>query len=217
MHFVDSWTGLPLLRMVMLLAPAAIALVAMLLPGRAVARTASFAVGLVLLPAFDLGPLWLRFAWMALWVGVGAVSGVKRDASVRDEAPRPGGMESGAVGLMLGAAILVLLIVALGRQDLRPEQTRPAAIGLVLIVIGVAHLMLRRDALRGAMAFATMGLGLQWLDRAVRHLVIESSVIPEWVAMSATAAAVVLAARVALTRQRDAGSAWVHHAHDLHD
>src|SRR5262249_29208026 len=145
------------------------------------------------------------------------VSGVRRDSAWRAEGPRPGGVESGTVGLLLSSALLVLLIVALGRQDLPPELTRPTAIGLLLLVAGLAHLMLRRDSLRGAMAFPTVGFGLQWLDHAVRVVVLEAGDVPEGAVLFATVLAVALATRVALVRQRDAGSAWVGFAHDLHD
>jgi hypothetical protein len=216
-HFVDAWTSLPPLDLLLLLAPAAVAIVAMLLPGRAVARTASIAIALTAPALPDLGPAAVRVAWFALWLGVAIISGVKRDPTPRGESSRPGGVESGAIGLLLGAALLVLVIVGLGRQDLSPELTRPTAAGMLLIVAGLAHLMLRRDALRGAFAFATIGLGLQWLDRAVRLVVLEAGELPEGAVWFATAIAVVLAARVAFVRQRDAGSAWVSHAHDLHD
>jgi hypothetical protein len=88
---------------------------------------------------------------------------------------------------------------------------------MLLVVAGVAHLMLRRDAMRGAMAFATIGLGLQWLDAAVRAVVLEAVAVPAGLVLLATSLAVALSTRVALVRQHDAGSAWVSHAHDLHD
>ena len=217
MHFVDAWTSLPPFELLLLLAPGAIAIVAMLLPGRAIARYASVGIAFMAPMLTELGPPAVRVAWCALWLGVAIVSGIKRDPLPRGEHSRPGAVESGAVGLLLGLVLLVLLSVALGRQDLPPERTRPAALGLLLLVAGVAHLTLRRDALRGAMAFATIGLGLQWLDAAERQVVLEAAGAPAGVILLATALAVALAARVALVRQRDAGSAWVSHAHDLHD
>ena len=217
MHFVDAWTSLPPLDLMLLLACPGIAIVAMLLPGRPVARTASFGMALAFTALPEQGSVALRAGWLALWLAVAVVSGFKRDATPRAGVARPGGVESGAIALLLGAGLLVLLIVALGRQNLSPELTRPAALGLVLIIAGLAHLMLRRDALRGAMAFATLGLGLQWLDRAVRLTVLESAALPETAVLIATAIAVALASRVALIRQHDTGSAWVSHAHDLHD
>ena len=217
MHFVDAWTSLPPLDAVLLLAPAAVAIIAMLLPGRAVARTASIAIALAVPVLPELGTIAVRVWWLALWLGVAIVSGVKHDLAPRGEASRSGGVESGAIGLLLGGALLVLMIVGLGRQDLPPELTRPATAGMLLITAGLAHLMLRRDALRGAMAFATIGLGLQWLDAAVRLVVLEADELPAGAVLFATAVAVVLASRVAFVRQHDAGSAWVSHAHDLHD
>ncbi len=217
MQFVDAWTSLAPLELLLLLAAPGIAIAAMLLPGRAVARTASIGMAFAGSALPDQGPLELRAGWFVLWIAVSIVSGFKHDITPRAGLARPGGVESGAIALLLGAGLLVLLIVALGRQNLSPELTRPSAVALVLIIAGVAHLMLRRDALRGAMAFATIGLGLQWLDRAARISVLEAPAFPEGAVLAATAIAVALAARVALIRQHDAGSAWVSHAHDLHD
>jgi hypothetical protein len=217
MHFVDAWTSLSPLELVWRVAPAAIAVVAMLLPGRLVARTASLALALAAPLSPDLGTPLIRAAWFVMWLGVALVSGAKRDPAERTEAARPGGIESGAVGLLLGVALLVVMVVALGREDLPAEPTRRISLGVLLITAGIVHLTLRRDALRGAMAFATIGLGLQWLDRAARGVVIESAAEPAGVVLFASAIAVVLSARVALVRQQDAGSAWVSHAHDLHD
>ncbi len=217
MHFVDAWTSLPPWDLVLRVTPAAIAVVAMLLPGRAVARTASLVIALSAPLSPDFGPPLAHAAWFALWLGVALVSGIKRDATPRDEASRPGGVESGAVGLLLAAALLVVMVLALGREDLPAETTRRVSLGIVMITAGIAHLTLRRDALRGAMAFATMGQGLHWLHRAVGGVVLDSAAGTAGTVWFSTALAVALAARVALIRQRDAGSAWVSHAHDLHD
>lgn len=217
MHFVDAWTSLAPLDAVLLLAPAAVAIIAMLLPGRAVARSASIAIALAAPVLPELGSIVVRVSWLALWLGVAIVSGVKRDSTPRGDASRSGGVESGAIGLLLGGVLLALMIVAVGRQDLPPELTRPATTGMLLITAGLAHLMMRRDALRGAMAFATIGLGFQWLDAALRLVVLEAGDLPEGAVLFATAIAVVLASRVAFVRQHDAGTAWVSHAHDLHD
>jgi hypothetical protein len=77
--------------------------------------------------------------------------------------------------------------------------------------------MLRRDALRATVSFASIGLGLQWLERAVREATLEGRELPVGWVLLATAVAIVLAARTAGVRERDAGTAWVSHAHDLHD
>src|SRR5437879_1269142 len=113
MHFVDAWTSLPLLELLLRVVPPAITVVTMLLPGRALARTASLALALAVPLAPDLGPLALRAGWLVLWLGVAVVSGVKRDVTPRGETSRPGGVESGAVGLLLGSALLVVMVVAL--------------------------------------------------------------------------------------------------------
>jgi len=217
MHFVDAWTSLEPLELALLLGGPAIAIVALLLPGRAIARVLALGMAacLALVPGFD--PPLLRAAWVALWLGVAAVSGARRDEPPHGRASRAAGVESGAIALLLGGVLLALVLVALGREDLPAEVTRPAAIGFTLVAAGVAHLMLRRDALRGAFAFAVAGCGLQWLDHAARLVVIDAAALPEATLLLATALAVALAVRLAWVRQRDAGSAWVTHAHDLHD
>jgi hypothetical protein len=77
--------------------------------------------------------------------------------------------------------------------------------------------MLRRDVMRATVSFATLGLGLQWLERAANDAAIEGSGVPVAAVPLATLVAVLLAARAAAVREQDAGSAWVSHAHDLHD
>jgi hypothetical protein len=70
---------------------------------------------------------------------------------------------------------------------------------------------------RGAFAVATMGLGLQALEQAARDGALPSGEPAGAAIWAGTALAVALAARVARVREREAGSAWVSDAHDLHD
>ena len=217
MHFVDAWTSLPPLDLLLHAAPVALMFVVVLLPGRAVAIGAALATALVMPATGDLGPLTVRVGWTAVWVLVALMLGRPRRRARLAALPHPGGFESGSVGLPLGLVVLVTLLVAIGRQDLQAEATRRLSLGLALIVAGVVHLMLRRDALRATVSFASLGLGLQWLDRAVREATLEGSDRPLAAPLLATVIAIVLAARTAGVRERDAGTAWVSHAHDLHD
>lgn len=214
---MDAWTSLPPLDLLLLLAPVALAVVTVLLPGRGVARTSSLLLAGLMLPLPEFNPPGLRIAWCVLWIGVAMISGTSRQREWRRDTPRPGGFESGLVGLLLAAVLFVILVVGVGRQDLPPESSRRASLGLLTVAAGIAHLMLRRDALRATVSFATLGLGLQWLERAAADSALEGSGLPLAAVPLATAVAVALAARAAVVRQHDAGSAWVSHAHDLHD
>ena len=82
--------------------------------------------------------------------------------------------------------------------------------------MGSCTLLVRRDAVRGALGFATLGLGPR-CSSAARDAALPEVDAPSWRVVLATAIAVALTVRVAAVRQRDAGSAWVSDAHDLHD
>jgi len=217
MHFLDAWTVLPPLDLAAHAFPVALMVVVILLPGRHVAIAASLLIALLMLATWDLGPLLVRVGWCIVWLLVAVLLERPRGPVPASVLPRPGGFESGSVGLPLGAVLLVILVVAIGRQDLQPEFTRRATLGLVLVVAGLVHLMLRRDALRAVVSFAALGLGLQWLERGVREATLEGRGFSAGYVLLATTVAIVLAARTAGVRERDAGTAWVSHAHDLHD
>jgi hypothetical protein len=216
MHFIDAWTSLPPFEVLLLLVPVALVIVSLLIPARAVARALAVMIaGAVwLMPGLDPNPV--RAAWCGIWVLVAAVisGGAPRD---RAAAPRPIAVESGLVGLLLGGALFVLLVVAVGRQNLPAEPTRHASVGFLLVAAGLAHLMLRRDVRRAVMSFAILGFGIQVLERAASLGTLEGSGVPLAAAPLATTIAVLLTTRAAIVRQRDAGSAWVSQAHDLHD
>jgi hypothetical protein len=126
-------------------------------------------------------------------------------------------VESGAIGVMLGVVLASLLMAAVARQDLLPPASRATSYGVLLLCIGLLHLMLRRDTLRSMVAFATLGLGLQVLERIARGAAIPEDDSLRGMVLLATMIAVTLSARLAWVRERDAGSAWVSDAHDLHD
>ena len=115
-----------------------------------------------------------------------------------------------------GLALVVILEEGVARLDRGGALTRRASCGVLLIVLGLLHLMLRRHAVRAAAAFAAMGLGLQLLDGAVRSVSLGGTA-PAGLPLLATALAVALALRVGRAREAVAGSAWVGDAHDLHD
>lgn len=217
MHFLDSWTGLAPLALARLLLPAALLAITAFLPGRSIARAAALACALFVPLLHELGPGWLRAAWSLLWLGVAWRVGSGGPTIRSAITPRAGGMESGTVGLMLGLVLLALLVAGIARQNLTPADGRVASYALLMMCVGLLHLMLRRDALRAVLAFATLGLGLQLLETVSRAAVLEQNARDRGPILVATAAVVALADRLARVRQRDAGSAWVSDAHDLHD
>jgi hypothetical protein len=217
MHFLNAWKDLAPRELLRLSLPVLVLVVALFLPGRRVARVAALLVALAALSLHELGPLWpLRAAWAGLWIIVAWRLG-EPDSKRERAMGRPGGIESGTVGLMLGVALLVLLIAAVARQDLSPVDARSVSYGLVVLCLGLLHLMLRRDALRAMVAFGALGVGLQVLDRAARAASLTGDATDHGVIVLITAIAVAIAARLAAIRQHDAGSAWVSDAHDLHD
>jgi hypothetical protein len=216
-HFLDAWVALPRLDLLRFGVPAALLLVAVLAPGRVLARLAT--LGLALSLPFLRGSgasAWITAGWVLLWLAIAWRAGLPSRRTVRSGA-RLGGLESGTVGLLLGAALLALLIAGVARLDLGDAPTRQCSFGVLLVSIGFLHLMLRRHAARAATAFAAMGLGLQLLQGAVRTVVTTGGAPPDGLPLGATALAVVLAARIGAVRIATTGSAWVSDAHDLHD
>jgi hypothetical protein len=215
-HFLDAWTTLTPFALLRLLIPAGVLLAAVFIPGRPTARLAALVVAASMPGHPDLGAGAMPWWWCGLWVAVAWTSGVGGRAH-STLPPRPGGLESAAVGLLLSVALVTLLVVAIGRQDLSLDATRRASYALLLIGAGVLHLLIRRDIARATLAFGAMGLGLQLLDRMARDAVLASSEPPAALVLVATALAVGLTSRLAYVRQHDAGSAWINDAHDLHD
>jgi hypothetical protein len=218
MHFLDAWTELSAGDLVRLLAPVGLMLLATLMPGRRVARVAALGLAALvpLLRELAIGaPLVL--GWVALWLLIAWRSGLPADQPRRRSSGWAGLIESGAIGFLLGLALLGLLLAAVARQAMAPEDARRASLGVLLLGIGLLYLMLHRHARRATLGFAALALGLQVLDGAARGAQVAPS--------GASATAVLLAAwmgtalmlRVAAARERHAGSAWVSDAHDLHD
>jgi hypothetical protein len=153
---------------------------------------------------------------MALWAAVSVILAVSGEPAERSLG-RPSGAESSAVGLMLGAALLVLLLLAIVRQRLPVEVAARSALGLGFLVVGLLHLMLRRDSMRALLAFAALGFGIQWLESSARVSLLSFDRRPSWVTLVVTALAVGMVHRIARARSLGAGSSWVSDAHDLHD
>jgi hypothetical protein len=200
-----------------MLPPALLGLVAFV-PGRRVARLVCLGLALAVALPGEVGiSIPLRHVWAGLWVLIAWRVGVGEPQPGSSQRGRSGGVESGAIGVLLGLAILGLLVTAVARQDLSDADARQASYGVLLVVIGLLQLMLRRDVLRAALAFGSLGLGLQVLEGAARDLLLPPIAEYPGAVLLATAVAVALAERLAHVRQRVAGTAWVSDAHDLHD
>ncbi len=218
MHIFEFWFGLPPQDLLRLLLPAALLALATLLPGRGVARAASFGLALALPFLRELGtPPPLTAAWSALWCVVAWQVGLAAPGPAPPRRARPGGVESGTVGILIGLTLMLLMIASLARQDIEPAVGRQVVMALLLLGLGVLHLMLRRHVRRSAIAFAALGLGLQVLDGAARGAEIAGSAPASGAVWLATALAVALALKLGRARERLAGEAWVSDAHDLHD
>jgi hypothetical protein len=216
-HFLDAWVALPPSDLLRFAVPAALLLVAVLVPGRVVARLAALglAVSLPFLRESGASP-WITAGWVLLWLAIAWRAGLPSSRTARPGA-RLGGVESGTVGLLLGPALLALLLAGVARLDFDAALTRQCSFGVLLVSVGFLHLMLRRHAVRATAAFAAMGLGLQLLQSAVHTVVTAGAAPPDGLPLIATALAVVLAARIGAARVTAVGSAWVSDAHDLHD
>ena len=214
---VSTWADLGTGQLVLWALPVAMLVVALFLPGRrwAIASAIGVAASLLLVPERGI-PRLLIVSWVALWVVVAIVLMVAREPAER-WIGRPSGFESGAVGLMLGAALLALLLAAIARQRLPIEHGLRSALGLSLLAVGLLHLMLRRDSMRAVMAFAALGFGIQWLDWSARDVLLPVERRDPRAVLLVTALAVGLMSRIAYARQQGAGSSWVSDAHDLHD
>lgn len=216
-HFLDAWAALPPLDLLRFAAPAALLLVAVLVPGRVMARLATLGLAVSLPFVRESGAsAWVTAGWVLLWLAIAWQAGLPSSPAARSGA-RWGGLESGTVGLLLGPALLALLIAGVARLDLDAALTRRCSFGVLLVSLGFLHLMLRRHAVRAATAFAAMGLGLQVLQGVVRSVVTASGPPAAGLPLLATALAVALALRVASVRESALGSSWVSDAHDLHD
>jgi hypothetical protein len=225
-HFRDAWTPLSGLDLARMLLPPAFVLLAALLPGRAMARLSAAGVGLSLLvaPGLEL-PGGVRAGWTLLWLVIAWLAGRPAARPDDEEAergrggdrPRAGGLEGGAVGLLLAPLLLVLLLAVVAQLDLRATATRTASVGVALVSFGVLHLMVRRHLVRAAVAFASIALGLELLDAVAGAAWLAGHGPGAGGPLLAATIATGLSARLARGRERAGGTAWVGDAHDLHD
>jgi len=217
-HFLDAWVELAAFDLVRLLGPLVLLGVSTFLPGRRVARIAALGVAAAIPLLRELGaPPVFAVGWVALWLLIALRPGEPDEAVRRPLARSRGVVESGTVGLLLAVALGLLLIMAVARQDMAPEETRRASCGVSLVVIGLLHLMLRRHIRRAMVGFAALGLGLQILDGAAQGAQLDPENLTGGALLLASWLAVALAMRVAGARERYAGTGWVSDAHDLHD
>lgn len=218
MHFLDAWAELSAFDLVRLLGPLVLLGASTFVPGRRVARLAALGVAaaIPLLRELATPPVY-AVGWVALWLLIALWPGESDEAARRPLARGRGVIESGTVGLLLALGLALLLLMAVARQDMSPEETRRASYGTALVVIGLLHLMLRRHIRRAMAGFAAMGLGLQVLDGAAQGAQLNPGNLTGGGVLLAAWLTVVLALRVAGARERYAGTAWVSDAHDLHD
>jgi hypothetical protein len=216
MRFLESWTVLAATDLVRLLTPLLFTGLLVGLPGRASARFLAFAIAAGVFIAPELIPApGLHAAWIAIWVAIGWTVG--RGGPTPRASRRLGLLESGAIGLLIGVALLVILLATFGRQDLPHDETRRTSLGLALVVLGLLHLMTRRHTVRAAAGLAAMGLGLQIVDVVAWETLAFRAHGPSPAIAGATAIAAALAVRIGRIRERVATSPWVGDAHDLHD
>jgi hypothetical protein len=217
-HFFDAWSELPPFDLVRLLAPLGFLALGTLLPGGRVARVAALGVAAGVPFLRELAaPYWVVAGWTVLWVFVGWRSGSDRESAPRPLSATRSVLESGTVGLLLGLLLVALLLAAVARQDMSPEDGRRASYGAALLGLGLLHLMLRRHLRRSALGFAGLGLGLQVLNGAARGAEVQGMTSGGGGVLLATVFSIALATRIAGGRERHAGTAWVGDAHDLHD
>ena len=217
MHFLDAWTHLAssdLARLI--LAPASLAL-AIVLPGRRASTIGCIGLAVAALIQPGAEGVLHRLAWSLLWLLLASAILRSRPDPPSDPALRRGAVESGAVGLLLGFALMLLLIAAVARQNLDEGPTRDSSYALFLVTLGLLHLMLRRHVLRAAVAIGAMGLGLDRLLLAAEAQQLPGSAVPLLAVWTGTALAVSLVLRIARLRLEGGGGAWVSGAHDLHD
>jgi hypothetical protein len=217
MHFLDAWTKLAPSELArLILAPASLAL-AIVLPGRRPSAIACLGLAAATLIQPGAESALHRLAWTLLWLLLASAILRSPPDPPADPALRRGGVESGAVGLLLGFALMLLLIAAVARQNLDESPTRDSSYALFLVTLGLLHLMLRRHVLRAAVAIGAMGLGLDRLMLVADAQQLPGSATPALAMWTGTALAVALVLRIARLRLEGGGGAWVSGAHDLHD
>ncbi len=219
MRFLDSWTQLPPTDVLAWFLPVGLMILLVFLPGRVVARVGTLGVAAALAMTSTLvDPPLLRLGWIVLWALLAwAVYSERVPRQTPSRGRRTGLLETSMVGLLLGISVLVLLVVAVARQNLPADPGRRATYGILVLCLGLLHLMLRRHTVRLAIGIAMLGLGLQIIERVAAGGLLEEPVGPGYSILLATTLGCSLAVRAGRTRVRVAASPWVADAHDLHD
>ena len=218
MHLLEAWTSLGPLHLARLLALPGAILVATLLPGRVLARSAALvgAAAVLFLAEMDVDA-WIRAAWVLAWLAIAWQAGLPERPDLLPRPTRRRGFEAGAVALPLGLALLALMLAAVWRQAFQPEDARRASLGALLVGLGLLHLMMRRHVRRAAVAMGSLGVGLELLTASARAVDVSHEGAPAGSALLATALAATIVTRIAEGRERYAGSAFVSDAHELQD
>jgi hypothetical protein len=217
MHFVDAWLELGALDLLRLVATLSLFAVPVFLPGaRATSLAAPRRRPVSIVALWGSAPPLVIAGCCALWLALGWRL-VRTPGGLRPAAERAAGLESGVIGLALGASLVALLLAAIAREDLAPAPTRQTSYALGIMGMGLLHLMLRRHAARAAFGIAALGLGLQLLSAAAREAEVPLPSHGLATPLLAAALVVALVLRVGESRERFAGSPWVGDAHLLHD
>lgn len=218
MHLLEAWTSLGPFHLARLLALPGAMLVAVLLPGRVLARGAALVGGAGVLLLSELAvPWWTRALWVLLWLGIAWQAGRPDPADALAAPARRRGVEAGAVALPLGLALLALMLAAVWRQTFEPDDARRASLGALLVGLGLLHLMMRRHVRRAVLAVGALGVGLELLTASARAADVVHEGAPAGTAWLATLLVLLLVVRVADGRARYAGSVFVSDAHELQD
>ena len=218
MHLLEAWTTLGPLHLARLLALPGVMLVATLLPGRVVARSAAFLGAAAVLLLVEMAvPPWIHILWVGTWLTIAWQAGARDRPDLPARPVRRRGFEAGAVALPLGIALLALMLAAVWRQTFEPEDARRASLGAMLLGLGLLHLMMRRHVRRAALALGTLGVGLELLTASARAADVAGEGAPAGTALLATVLATTIVIRIANGRERYAGSAFVSDAHELQD
>jgi len=218
MQLLEAWTSLAPFDLVRLLAPPVAVVLAALLPGRRAAMGAALLVAVAVAGLDELAaPSWVRIGWVVLWALVAWQSGARGHEGAAAPPRRRGAFEAGAVALPLGLALLLLMLVAISRQNLSAADARRASLGALVVCAGLLHLMMRRHVRRALVAFAALALGLELLAASARAADVLRAGPPAGTALGAALLSLALVSRIAGTRERFSGSPLVSDAHDLRD
>jgi hypothetical protein len=218
MHLLEAWTSLGALHLLRLLLLPVALLAATLLPGHGVARFAALAgaLGVLLLGEMTV-PVWVRLAWCALWLALAWRLGRPDPEGLQPPPPRGRAFEAGALALPLGGGLIVLLLAAVWRHAFGAIDARRAAVGVLLVGVGLLHLMMRRHVRRATLAVGGLGVGLELLAASARAADVTGEGPPAGAALIAAALGTLLVVRIADGRERWARSAFVSDAAELQD